>query len=64
MGFISAAAIVVCSTVHKIKGYSPDQLVFDQEMILPIKHIANWILICKCKQKHIKYDNVREIQVK
>ena len=30
-------------------------------MIIPIKHIANWILIHQCKQAHINYNNKQQI---
>ena len=40
--------------------YSPVQLVFGRDMILPIKHMVEWGLIIHKKQTHINKDNIRE----
>ena len=37
-------------TKNRLKGYSPGQLVSGHDMILPIKHTANWELIRQRKQ--------------
>ena len=50
MGILSATAFSVQSTYHINKDKSPVQLVFVRDMIIPIKHIADWIYINQCKQ--------------
>ena len=47
----------ICSTKHRLKGFTPGQLFFGQKMIPLIKHIANWKLICHQKQDQIIKDN-------
>ena len=42
MGILVAEAFAVHSTYHRTKGKSPDQLVFGQDIILPINHVAYW----------------------
>ena len=42
MGILSAAAFVIISTTSRQKGYSPGQLIFGGDMILPIKHRVDW----------------------
>ena len=54
MGILVAAAFVVHSMYHRTKGKIPGQLVFDQDMILPINHIADWKYICHRKQAKIE----------
>ena len=54
MGILATEDFSVRSTYHRTKQKSPGQLVFGQDMILPIKHIANWRHICQRKQKQIE----------
>ena len=42
MGILAAADFAVRSTYHRTKGKSLVQLLFGQDMILPINHIYNW----------------------
>ena len=41
-GILSAAAFAIISTTNRLKGYSPVQLIFGRDMILPIKHTVDW----------------------
>ena len=41
MGISVTAAVSINSTQNRLKGYTPDQLVFSRDMILPIKHTLN-----------------------
>ena len=41
-GILSAAEFEICSTTNRKKGYSPGQLLFGRDMILPIKHRVIW----------------------
>ena len=59
MGILAAAAFVVLFTYHKIKGKSPGQIVFGQDMILPIDHVSNWRYIRQRKQAEIDNDVFR-----
>ena len=42
LGILAAAAFVILSTKNGLKGYSPGQLVFGRDKILPIKHNMDW----------------------
>ena len=64
MGILSAAEFSVRSTVHKLKGYTPVQLLFDGDIIILIKHTANQKLIHQHKQEHINYDNVHKYTIR
>ena len=46
-GILSAAAFTIFSTTNRQKCYSPGQLVFVRNMILIIKHMVDWELICQ-----------------
>ena len=37
-GILAAEAFTILSTTNVMKGYSPGQLIFGRDMILPIKH--------------------------
>ena len=51
------ADIFVIHTMYHIIIYkSQVQLVFGFDVILPIKYIVDWKLICQWKQALIKYD--------
>ena len=60
MGILVAAALKVLYTYHQTKGKSPGQLVFGQDTILPINHMANWIYIRQLKQAQIEKYIIRE----
>ena len=56
-GILSASAFEILSTTNKLKGYSYIQLVFGRDMILPIKHKMDYVLIHQKNQVQInKYD--------
>ena len=57
MGILAEAAFVIFSTTNRQKGYSLGQLIFGRDMILPIKHRADWELIRQQKQTQINRDN-------
>jgi hypothetical protein len=59
-GIISATAFAVRSTFHTTLRKSPDQLVFSRDMILNIKHVANWEFIRQRKQTIINKNNKKE----
>jgi len=59
-GVLSATAFAVRSTFHTTLHKSPGQLVFGRDMILNIKHTANWDYIRQKKQKIINKNNQRE----
>ena len=56
MSIIAAAALEVRSRYHRAKGKSPRQIVFGQEMILPINYAADWRYISQRKQAQIDKD--------
>jgi transposase InsO family protein len=59
-GILSATAFAVRSTFHTTLQNSPGQLVFGRDMILNIKHTANWDYIRQRKQNLIDKNNKRE----
>ena len=59
-GILSAAAFAVRATVHTTLQKTPAQLVFGRDMILNIKHVANWEHIKQRKQQLINKNNMRE----
>ena len=59
-GILSATAFAVRSTYHTTLKKSPGQLVFGRDMILNIKHTANWEYIKQQKQRLINKNNERE----
>ncbi len=59
-GILSATAFAVRSTYHTTLKHSPGQLVFGRDMILNIKHEANWEFIRERKQEVIERNNKAE----
>ena len=59
-GILAEAEFAIFSTTNKLKGYSTVQLVFDRDIIFPIKHEVDWELIRQIKQEQINKDNIRE----
>ena len=59
-GILSATAFAVRSTFHTTLQSTPGQLVFGRDMILNIKHTANWEYIKQRKQQIINKNNQRE----
>ena len=41
-GILVTAAFTNSSTENRLKGYSPGQLLFGRDMILPIRHKVDW----------------------
>ena len=58
-GILAVAEFVICSKTNRKKGYSPDQLIFGCEIIIPIKHRMASGLIIHQKQTQINRDNTR-----
>ena len=59
-GILSAVAFAVRSTYHTTLHATPGQLVFGRDMILNIKHIADWKAIANIKQILIDKNNSKE----
>ena len=51
--FLTAIAYAICSTYHTTLQATPGQLVFGQDMILPIRLATDWAIIAKHKQERI-----------
>jgi hypothetical protein len=59
-GILSATAFAVRSTFHTTLKNTPGQLVFGRDMILNVKHEANWEFIRQRKQTIIDKNNKAE----
>ena len=57
---LASEGFVIISTTNMLKGFSPVQLVFGFEMILPIKHKVDWELLRQQNQMQINNDNIRK----
>ena len=57
---MDAEEFAISSTTNRQRCYSPSQLIFGRDMILPIKHRVYWGLIRQRKQKQINIENTRE----
>ena len=58
-GILASAAFEILSTTNRQKGYSPGQLIFFRDMILPIKYRVIWELIRQQNETQInKYNTV------
>ena len=60
LGILEASALAIHSTSNRLKGCSPGQLVFGRDMIIPIKHKADWELIRQQNQTKINRYNIRK----
>ena len=60
LGILYAAAFVILSTTNNLKVYSPGQLIFGRDMIILIKHTADWELIRQRKQAEIIKYSIQE----
>ena len=58
MVILAGADFVFLCTYHRAKGKSPGQLVFGQDMILPINHVADCKYIRQRKQAQIEIDAI------
>ena len=56
-GILAAAAFAILSTTRRQQGYSPGQLIFGRDTILPIKYTVDWELIFQRKQIQMNIDN-------
>ena len=56
---LAESALYIISTENGLKSYSKDQLEFGRDMILRIKHTADWKLIHHKNQTQINKDNIR-----
>ena len=59
-GILAATVFAVRATYHTTLQASPMQLVFGRDVILNIKHVADWEHIQQCKQLRINHNNKRE----
>jgi hypothetical protein len=59
-GILSATAFAIRSTYHTTLQSTPGQLIFGRDMILNVKHEANWEFIRARKQKIIHKNNQAE----
>ena len=57
-GILAAAEFAIFSTTNRFKGYSPGQLLFGLNMILPIKYKVDWELTRQCKQTQMNNNNI------
>ena len=57
------ADFAIHSTTNRQKYYSPVQLIFGRDIILPIKHRVHWELIRQQKQMQINSNNTRENKI-
>ena len=46
---LSAADFAILLTENRLRGYSPGQLVFGQDVVFLIKHTLDWELLCSRK---------------
>ena len=58
--FLTACAYAIRSTFNTTYQASPGQLVFGQDMVLPIKFKADWVAITQHKQEIINKSNCEE----
>ena len=49
-GILAAAAFTIHSILRTTNKKSPGQVLFGQDMIVPIEYVANWILIYQSKK--------------
>ena len=58
--FLSAAESTINSTTNMLRFYSPVQLVFGCDMILPIKYKVDWELIHQQKKRKINKYSIQK----
>ena len=59
-GILAATMFAIYATYHTTLQASPMQIVFGQDAILKIKHVADWEHIRQHKQLRINHNNKRE----
>ena len=52
--------LAIFSTANRLKGYTPGQIIFGRDMILPINHKVDWGLMSQLNQVKINKDNIRK----
>ena len=57
---LSNCAYAMRSTIHSILRWTPAQIVFSRDMILPVQVSIDWDDIKRRKMKQVQYDNQRE----
>ena len=57
---LAVSSFAIISTTSRLKGYSPGQLLFGSDMIIPIKHNVDWEVIHQQKDTPINKDNIHE----
>ena len=55
--FLTAVAYAIRSTYHTTLQYTPGQLVFGRDMLLPIRFKTDWALVAQRKQDKIYKSN-------
>ena len=58
--YLTSVAYAIRSSYHQTHGYSPAQLVYGQDMFLPVPVDVNWEAIKQRKQDQICKNNARE----
>jgi hypothetical protein len=59
---LSSTAFAIWAGCHRILEATPGQLVFNRDMIHPLKFHADWAYIAQKQRKQIVKDNQRETQ--
>jgi hypothetical protein len=59
-GILLAVAFAVRATVHTTTRATPAQLIFGQDAIFQVQHLADWWYITQRKQHAINTNNTRE----
>ena len=57
---LSAASFTTFSATDRLNVFSPSQLLFGRDMILPIKHKVYWVFIRQRNQAQINKYNIRK----
>ena len=63
LDILAALEFAICLTTSRMKGYSPGELVFGRDMILPIKNKVVWYLILQKNEKQINKDETTTIKL-
>ena len=64
MGILVAAELAIQSITNILKGYTPGQLIFGHDTIIPIRKIADRELILQWKKAKInKYNNCENVKI-
>ena len=58
---LAAAVFAMISTSNRLKVYIPFQLLFLRDIILPLKHTVDWLLIRQQRQTQNNKENIRKI---